>query len=100
MSSDEAENIIEDRLYEVEEILERKIKKGKLYYSVKWVGYESSLNTWEPREHLPEEMVNDFEENFKKKKKDKKEKLCKSLLKISMQKARETRGYYTIISKL
>jgi len=42
--------------YEVEEVLEMKIvKKGKQkqkFYLIKWVGYDSSQNTWEPEKNL------------------------------------------------
>ena len=74
-------NKIDEQLYEIEEILFRKIKKSKIYYNVKWVNYDSSQNTWEPKENLPYEMVNEFEDNYKKKKN---EKLCKNLLIFSV----------------
>ena len=39
-------------MFTVESILDKKIKKNKLYYLVKWEGWDSKHNTWEPEEHL------------------------------------------------
>lgn len=78
MSSSNSDYRIEEKLYEVEEIVDKKMKKGRFHYCVKWLGFDSSQNTWEPREHLPEEMIDHFEVNLKKKK------FCKSLLIISI----------------
>ena len=38
--------------YEVEEILDSKLHRRKLKYLVKWKGYGSEENTWEPEENL------------------------------------------------
>lgn len=38
--------------YEVEYITKMKVEEGKRIFRVKWVNYPSSLNTWEPEEHL------------------------------------------------
>jgi len=39
--------------YEVETILEKRVRKGKTEYLVKWKGWEDpSDNTWEPEAHL------------------------------------------------
>lgn len=34
--------------YQVEEILDHQIKRGKHLYLIKWEGYGSDSNTWEP----------------------------------------------------
>ena len=34
--------------YDVEAILEAKVKRGKLHYLVKWLGYSDEHNSWEP----------------------------------------------------
>ena len=56
--------------YEVEEIRDKKkvVGGGWLYY-VKWVGWESDTNTWEPPEHLEacQSKVDEFERNFARK---------------------------------
>lgn len=42
----------EEEEYEVEKIIGKKIKKGNLYYRVKWKNYPISESTWEPMENL------------------------------------------------
>ena len=48
--SEKDENVINE--YEVEKILRKRVKKGTTQYLVKWKGYSSSENTWEPTENL------------------------------------------------
>ena len=43
--------------YEVEAILDKKTRRGKRYYLVKWSGWDSSHNTWEPLENLVNSSV-------------------------------------------
>jgi hypothetical protein len=38
--------------YEVEKILEHRMRKGQKEYFVKWKGWPESYNQWEPEEHL------------------------------------------------
>ena len=38
--------------YEVEKILERRVKDGSLEYKIKWKGYPMDQCTWEPIAHL------------------------------------------------
>ncbi|XP_055629750.1 chromobox protein homolog 3-like [Toxorhynchites rutilus septentrionalis] len=38
--------------YEVEQILDRRIRRGKVQFLIKWKGCNHSENTWEPEEHL------------------------------------------------
>ena len=52
-----------DGSYEVEEIVKKKFIKGEPFYNVKWTGYDESQNTWEPENHLPGAMVQEFNEN-------------------------------------
>jgi len=44
--------INEEEEYEVEEILEKQRRKGKLWYKVKWIGYPSKYNQWIPEQDL------------------------------------------------
>jgi hypothetical protein len=58
-SDDEAE-------FEVEAILNRRRRNNKLEYFVKWKGYPTSDNTWEPIEHLANcaDLVTTFDYNY------------------------------------
>jgi hypothetical protein len=47
----------QDEEYEVEAILDKKLIRRKVHYLVKWVGWDSKFNTWEPREHLVNSSV-------------------------------------------
>ena len=42
----------ENESYVVEKIIKMKKTQGKNYYLVKWAGYPSSANNWEPEENL------------------------------------------------
>ena len=45
--------VIEDQFeYEVEEILDSRLIRNRLFYLVKWKGYPASDNSWEPVAHL------------------------------------------------
>ena len=48
--------------YNVEEILDSRLKRGKIEYLVKWEGYSNEENTWEPLGHLKnaKEAIADF----------------------------------------
>ena len=46
------ENKDEEEGHEVEMIVAHKKEDGKTFYEVKWVGWPSSSNTWEPEEHV------------------------------------------------
>ena len=39
-------------IYIVENIIQRRIKNGRAEYLVKWKGYSSKFNTWEPTENI------------------------------------------------
>jgi len=53
--------------YDVERLLDRRIRKGTTEYKVRWSGYESSDDTWEPTGNLNcPEKIQEFEQEFQK----------------------------------
>ena len=48
-------------VYEVERIVAKRVKGGKAEYFIQWQNYCPSENTWEPAEHLPEDLIAAFE---------------------------------------
>ncbi|XP_050874250.1 uncharacterized protein LOC127076596 isoform X8 [Lathyrus oleraceus] len=58
---------LDDGFFEVEAIRRKRYRKGKLEYFVKWMGWEESANTWEPRDNLVAlpDIVQAFEEGLK-----------------------------------
>ena len=49
---DDQDTSSEPKEFEVEKIIDRRSKKGKLFYRVKWKDYPLSEATWEPKENL------------------------------------------------
>jgi len=53
--------------YEVERILQKREKGKRIEYLIKWKGYPSSSNTWEPKENLfCPAILQEFESNLQK----------------------------------
>ncbi|CAL8125216.1 unnamed protein product [Orchesella dallaii] len=52
--------------YKVERIVTKKLIDGVVHYRIKWVGWESKYNTWEPIDNLSNclEMVTEFEATY------------------------------------
>jgi len=52
--------------FEVEEVVDRRLYKGELQYLVKWVGWSSEDNSWEPEDNLENcsEKLNNFNKVF------------------------------------
>uniref|UniRef100_A0A0N4ZV43 Chromo domain-containing protein n=1 Tax=Parastrongyloides trichosuri TaxID=131310 RepID=A0A0N4ZV43_PARTI len=51
-----------EKEYDVEDIVGRRIdRKGKVMYEIKWKGYSSSENTWEPKKNLNPSLVKKYE---------------------------------------
>lgn len=55
--------------YVVEKLVDKKTIKKVVYYLVKWKGYKSSENTWEPKKNLIEDGLESMIEKFDKSKK-------------------------------
>ncbi|XP_075418982.1 M-phase phosphoprotein 8 [Tenrec ecaudatus] len=56
----------EEDVFEVEKILDMKTEGGKILYKVRWKGYTSDDDTWEPEVHLEDckEVLLDFRKNM------------------------------------
>lgn len=67
--------------YEVERIVKHKIKNGVIKYFIKWKGYGSEDNTWEPEESLIacREILDNYKKLVREKEKKKKQQDKKSL---------------------
>ena len=63
--------------YEIEKIVNIRKKNNKIYLLIKWKGYDSSNNTWEPNENLNPisaiEQLEELQEDFKNESQIKKE---------------------------
>ena len=63
MNTDSQHEQEQSDFYQVEKIAGSKVKGQKKYYEIKWLGYSSDENTWEPIENLTNilYMVEEFE---------------------------------------
>lgn len=55
---------LEETDFEVEEIIDKRVRKKKVEYCLKWKGYNDNENSWEPKENLNcDELIKNFEKN-------------------------------------
>lgn len=56
-----AAHTADEGTFDIEKILDKRMKRRQVQYLVKWEGYDDMENTWEPDENLPENMVRQYE---------------------------------------
>ena len=62
---DSASEDDDDTEYEVEKVLHKRKKGGRVHYLVKWLGYGNKDNTWEPEDNLDcDEKIEEFEKKI------------------------------------
>lgn len=47
--------------YVVEDVVKKKVVNGEIFYRIKWEGYPSWQNTWEPASNLPQDVIDYYE---------------------------------------
>ncbi|XP_062542941.1 polycomb group protein Pc [Armigeres subalbatus] len=58
--------ITDDRVYAAEKIIKKRVRPGKVEYLVKWKGWSTRHNTWEPEENiLDERLIDMFERSLR-----------------------------------
>nr|CAH0103195.1 unnamed protein product [Daphnia galeata] len=68
-----AESAVEEK-YVVEKVVDKRKRKGTVQYLLKWKGYDDRENTWEEEQNMNcPDLIAEFENQPKKKKKDKEE---------------------------
>jgi hypothetical protein len=67
--------------YEVEKIVDKRVRNGKVEYKIKWVGYSMEECTWEPLKNLEniKKMIDDYNEKINQKESQKKNSIEKFL---------------------
>jgi hypothetical protein len=58
----------EDEIFDAEHLVEKKRENGRWLWLVKWKGYSSKDNTWEPTENISKDLIAEFEKRQSKEK--------------------------------
>ena len=62
----EIEQQEEEEVFSVEKIVSKQVVGGKTQYLLKWKGYNSDENTWEPEENLDcQDLLDEFNKRTK-----------------------------------
>jgi hypothetical protein len=60
------DNKSDEKVYEIETLLDKRKKKNKTEYLVKWKGYKFSESTWEPKDNIcSPNIIKNFEKEYK-----------------------------------
>ena len=60
------DNQSDEKVYEIETLLDKRKKKNKTEYLVKWKGYKFSESTWEPKDNIcSPNIIKNFEKEYK-----------------------------------
>ena len=54
---------VQDQIYIVESILDRKVENSKVLWKIKWLGFPMEQPTWEPTKNIQPWIVEYYEEN-------------------------------------
>lgn len=60
-SGESSSSSSEPKVFEVEAILEKRLAHGRVEYLVRWEGFDSSADSWQPRANLRSEQLKAFE---------------------------------------
>ena len=66
---DSTNSSFDSDIFIVESILKKKTSKNKIFYLVKWEGYDVSESTWEPESNLLEKDVQKLIKQYENKRK-------------------------------
>ena len=62
----EVEDEPEEEVFSVEKIISKKVVGGKTQYLLKWKGYDTDDNTWEPEDNLDcQDLLEEFNKKTK-----------------------------------
>ena len=53
--------VVPPQVLGVERIVAKRFREGKAFFLVRWKGYTPEEDTWEPDEHLPDDILHSFE---------------------------------------
>ena len=60
--------MLDEEIFTVEKIVNKRVKGGQTYYFVKWQGYPDTDNTWESKENLLDyrelKLIEEFEADY------------------------------------
>lgn len=65
--SDKSSSKENENIFSVEKILDKKIKKGKTFYFIKWFNYSDNHSSWEPEKNvqLYPGLIEEYEEEMR-----------------------------------